>query len=320
MQPVRKTKRKRIIIGSFIAILMLMNIVAALHAYRFTHFEPGQQARVRPDELSFAQKLSALLTGARNPRPQLSNFPQQAYSTLKIDGVHPTEGWYIKTPDSKGVVLICHGYGSSKAGMLDRAAYFLDQGYNTLLIDLMGAGAAAGNQTTIGYKEAEQVAASVQLLKKMGEQRIILFGTSMGAVSVMRYLSLTREAPVTAAVLECPFGSLLQTVSARFKVMGLPSFPMAHLLVFWGGVENGFNAFTHCPEDYAARIHCPVLLLSGGKDKYVSRTEIDAIYQNLKGPKKRSIYPEAGHENYLNRYKDQWMQDVHDFLIAETAK
>ena len=217
---IRKRKKRRILLWSTGLLVLLMNVVAALHAWRFTHFEASKQVRIKPDALSFTQKLSALLTGADNPRPQLFAVPQQAYTTISIKGTYPTEAWYMKLPESKGVVLICHGYGSSKAGMLDRAEQFMREGYSTLLIDLMGAGAATGNQTTIGYKEAEQVAASIQLLTQMGEQHIILFGTSMGAVSIMRYLSLTPAAPVQAAILECPFGSLLQTVSARFKVMG----------------------------------------------------------------------------------------------------
>ncbi|WP_222165424.1 alpha/beta hydrolase [Edaphocola aurantiacus] len=305
---IRKGKKRRILLWSIGLIVLLMNIVAALHAYRFTHFEPTTEKRVKPDALSFSQKLSAVLTGADNPRPQLFTTPQQSYVTLKIGGSHPTEGWYIKAPDSKGIVLICHGYGSSKAGMLDRAEAFLNEGYSTLLIDLMGAGAAKGNETTIGYKEAEQVAESVKLLEQMG------------AVSIMRYLSQTPGVPVQATILECPFGSLLQTVSARFSVMGVPAFPMAHLLVLWGGVENQFNAFEHCPIDYAAGIKCPVLLLSGGSDKYVSRSEIEAIYHNLRGRKVLKIYPLAGHENYLNRYKAEWIGDVHDFLTAEAGK
>lgn len=317
---IRKGKKRSVLLWSLGLLLLLMNIVAALHAYRFTHFEPTVEKRVRPDALSFSQKLSALMTGADNPRPQLFAVPQQPYTTLKIGGSHPTEAWYIKAMNSKGVVLICHGYGSSKAGMLDRAEQFLAEGYSTLLIDLMGSGAANGNQTTIGYKEAEQVAESVKLLKQMGEQHIVLFGTSMGAVSIMRYVSMTAAAPVKAAILECPFGSLLQTVSARFSVMGLPAFPMAHLLVFWGGVENQFNAFRHRPVDYATGIQCPVLLLSGGHDKYVSQQEIEAIFHNLKGRKVLKIYPLAGHENYLNRYKEQWVHDVHDFLTAEAGK
>ncbi|MNE85997.1 hypothetical protein D3C80_1830530 [compost metagenome] len=52
----------------------------------------------------------------------------------------------------------------------------------------------------------------------------------------------------------------------------------------------------------------------------MSRSEIDAIYHNLQGRKVLKIYPLAGHENYLNKYKDEWIGNVHDFLTAEAGK
>jgi len=58
----------------------------------------------------------------------------------------------------------------------------------------------------------------------------------------------------------------------------------------------------------------PVLLLYGEKDAEVSRGEIDEIMANLKGEKRLKTYPEAGHENYLTRYKKEWIVDVHGFL------
>ena len=39
-----------------------------------------------------------------------------------------------------------------------------------------------------------------------------------------------------AVVLECPFDRLLTTVEHRFELMGVPAFPLARLLTFWGGV------------------------------------------------------------------------------------
>ena len=107
---------------------------------------------------------------------------------------------------------------------------------------------------------------------------------------------------------------MLKTVKARFKTIGVPSFPMANLLVLWGGALNDFNAFKHNPIDYASSINCPTLLLYGEKDEKVSRKEMDAIFNNLSGDKKLATYPLAGHENYLNRYADKWTVDIKSFL------
>ncbi len=115
-------------------------------------------------------------------------------------------------------------------------------------------------------------------------------------------------------IIECPFGSMYQTTCARFENMNAPTFPMASLLVLWGGVQNGFWAFSHKPTEYAKQIHCPTLLLYGQKDKNVSSQEIAEIYKNLNGQKSLKVYKNAGHENYLKKYKNEWERDVYGFL------
>jgi pimeloyl-ACP methyl ester carboxylesterase len=96
--------------------------------------------------------------------------------------------------------------------------------------------------------------------------------------------------------------------------MKVPAFPMANLLVFWGGVQNGFNAFKHNPVDYARNINTPTLLLYGEKDEKVSRNEIDRIFSNLRGVKELKTYLSAGHENYLTKYGINWTEDVSSFI------
>ena len=123
--------------------------------------------------------------------------------------------------------------------MLDKADAFLNAGYNVLLVDFIGAGGSEGVQTTIGYHEAVNVRTCFEYLRSAGEDNIILFGTSMGAVAILRSISDLGVRP-EAIIIECPFGTMRQTVMARFTMMNLPSFPMADLLVFWGGLENGF--------------------------------------------------------------------------------
>ena len=68
---------------------------------------------------------------------------------------------------------------------------------------------------------------------------------ALGIVESFSVASLIEGAD--AAVLECPFDTMLNAVRARFTAMGLPSFPGAGLMVFWGGWQHGYNAFAHNP-------------------------------------------------------------------------
>ena len=291
-----------------------MNIVAAFHAYKFTHFANSNSNKTKnPGKLSFGQKILTLIFGVSNPRPVKGSKPATTFETIQLKSNKEIECWSIKADSAKGTVILFHGFGGEKSSLLDKADIFRSFGYNTLLVDFMGSGGSEGNQTTIGSKEAEQVKTCFDYLTKQGEKKIYLFGTSMGAVAIMKAINDYQLKP-QAIIIECPFGTMYQTVCARFRSMNVPSFPMAGLLVFWGGVENGFWAFGHNPTEYAKKITCPTLLLYGAKDEKVSKEETDAIFANLNGKKELKIYQEAGHENYLSKYKNEWTQDVETFL------
>jgi pimeloyl-ACP methyl ester carboxylesterase len=298
-----------ILIGFF-----LLNFVAFFHAYKFTHFDATIKHKTQdPKKLSIGKKIQTIFLGIDNPRPENKIVPDSAFQTIRLKSNKIIECWLIRSAAHKGTVVLFHGYGGEKSSMLDKAEIFLNLGYNTMLVDFMGSGGSEGNQTTIGYHEAIEVKTSFDFLDSSGEKNIILFGTSMGAAAIMKAMN-DYHLKISAAILECPFGTLLETVQARFHTMHIPSFPMANLLVFWGGVENDFKGFQFKPEQYAKTITCPTLLLYGNLDDKVSRKEIDDIYMNLNGQKKYASYPLAGHEDYLIHYKDKWKNDVSTFL------
>lgn len=311
----RKRKLFKRLLWAFTIFFLLMNVSAYFHAYRFTHFTTKNITRTKDaKEISTGEKIKTLFIGINNPRPQNKKVPTQKFETINLQSNKMIECWSISTDSiSKGTVIIFHGYSGEKSSMLDKSDEFIKLGYNTLVVDFMGSGGSEGNQTTIGYKEAEEVKTCFDYLTKKGERKIYLFGTSMGAVAILKALNDYNIDP-TAIIIECPFGSMYQTTLARFKLLGAPTFPMASLLVFWGGVQNGFWAFSHKPVNYAKKVTCPTLLLYGEKDDRVSRREIDDIYENLGSKKQLKTYPLAAHENYLLRYKTEWTADIKNFL------
>lgn len=312
-----KTNKKWIkrSIWTMTTIFVLMNVVAIFHSYKFTHFTKQVVEKTKnPKKLNTLQKLNTLIFGVNNPRPTNQTLPTSEFKTVYLNSNKKIECWEIKTKNSKGTIILFHGFSGSKSTMLDKATVFKKLGYNTFLVDFMGSGGSEGNQTTVGFLEAEQVKTSFNYLSNKGEKNIYLFGTSMGAVAIMKAIS-DNEIHPKGLILECPFGSMYQTVCARFTNMNTPTFPMASLLVFWGGVQNGFWGFSHNPKDYAKNINFPTLLLHGAKDDRVSIEEINEIFKNLNGMKTLKIYEKAGHENYLIQYQNEWTNDIERFFI-----
>lgn len=303
---------------TLLALFLLLNVVAFFHAWKFTHFsdEPGQPSRGY--QLSTGQKVQTLFFGIENPKPKNTALPTQPFETVKIESTETLEGWFVPTDSARGTVALFHGYRGERSQMLDRSDELHHMGFSTLLVDFTGSGGSEGLVTTIGYDEAEQVRDVYEFLQKRGEENIVLFGTSMGAAAVMRAL---HEYPLepAAVILECPFGTMYGAVEKRFELMGAPTFPMAGLLTFWGGVQNGFWAFSHNPEDYAHAITEPTLLLWGEADNRVSRSETEAIFGNLAGEKTLHTYPNAGHESYLNDHAAEWREDVRTFVTRTVS-
>ena len=266
---------------TLLTIFVLLNVIVCFHAYKMTHFTDKQVERLEEGKpMSTATKIKTILFGVENSRPQNTTAPSQKFETIKLKSNVTLECWNLKADSAKGTVIIFHGYRAAKSQMIDRSDEFLKMGYNTMLVDFMGSGGSDGNSTTIGYEEAKEVKTCYDYVASKGEKHIYLMGTSMGAVAIMKAMNDYHLEP-TAVFLECPFGSMYKTVGVRVRLMGLHTFPATPLLLFWGGVENGFWAFSHNPTEYAKAIKCPTLLMWGEADIKVSREETDEIYANL---------------------------------------
>jgi alpha-beta hydrolase superfamily lysophospholipase len=306
---------KKKLIWISVVVFSIMNVVAYVHAYKFTHFSNHVVERTNdPTELDALQKMKLVFTGIENPRPSAHEATRQKYTTIEIQSTELLSAWSIKQKSSNGTVILFHGYAGEKSSLLTRAEVFRQLGYNTVLVDFMGSGESGGNSTSIGYIEGEQVRDCYKAIMVSGEKNVFLFGTSMGAAAILKAVDEYGIKP-SGIILECPFGSLYKTVCARFKLMNIPAVPMAALLAFWGGVQNGYWAFSHNPSRYASSVKCPTLLLFGEQDNRVSMQETQEIFNNLKCPKTLKIYPNEGHQVFTPENKEAWTNDVTGFLL-----
>jgi alpha-beta hydrolase superfamily lysophospholipase len=314
-------RRRRLLALALIVPFLLLNVVAYRQAHALTHYVPGGARIGSPEALSRWQKARVLFTGAAVPRPENRSTPaafQLPFSTHTITGDGATlEAWHVPAAAPRGLVLLFHGHAASKAALLPEAAAFHEWGYDALLVDFRGSGGSSDSVTTIGVREADDVAAAVAYARgQWPGRRLVLFGPSMGAVAILRAVALGGVA-ADALVLECPFDRLLTTVEHRFDAMGLPPFPLARLLVFWGGVQHGFDPFAHNPVEYAAGVRCPTLLMHGARDPRVRSAEAESVFAALAGPKRWELFAEAGHQSYCGQCRERWGEVVQEFLIEQ---
>lgn len=308
------------------ALVLLLNVSAYMHAYAMTHYLHGGERTNKPEELSLFEKVKVLLVGVRIPRPVCDVGPSQVGLKHDVHRFRAGDGtececWSIATPESKGLCLMFPGYAQAKSRLLDEARVLCESGYDCFLVDFRGCGGSSGDSTTVGYLEAAEVAAAVRYAREnlLPEQPLFLYGRSMGGAAVLRAIA-ELDVDVEGIVLESPFDRLLSTVENRFAAMGLPSFPGAGLLIFWGGVQQNFWAFSHNPVEYAKQVRCPTLVLHGSSDSRVTLDQVRSVVGNLPGDKKLIPFENAGHESLHNASPGKWKENVLQFLQAEVSR
>lgn len=302
---------------------LALNVLAYRHARAMTRFSEGGPRTPRPEALGTSEKLGVLLSGVRLPRSRNNRTPAalglafEPRSARTSDGLE-LEAWYLPRREPRGTVLSFHGYADRKASLLEAARAFHELGWAGLLVDFRGSGGSQGERTSIGFHEAEDVVAALSLARAEGlPAPHVLFGVSMGAAAALRAVGALGARP-QALVLQYPFATLSSAVAHRFRSLGAPE-PLAPLLVFWGGLQQGFNGFRHAPVDYARGVTVPTLLMQGDRDDRVSLAEARAIHAALAGPKQLEVFEGVGHVSLVAARPEQWTRVVSAFLAALAA-
>jgi alpha-beta hydrolase superfamily lysophospholipase len=255
--------------------------------------------------------------------PASMNLPYETHRYRGADGTE-YEAWRVpaggppwrRWRGSRGVCVLFHGYAGCKASLLREAEVVRQAGYDAFLVDFRGSGGSSGTVTTVGYREADDVADAVNYVRQtFHPARVVIYGRSMGAAAALRAVATGKARP-DALVIESPFDRMFSTVAHRFDVVGVPRFPLAPLLVFWGGVQHGYWAFDHNPIDYARSVTCPTLMIRAGRDPFINRREAESVFNNVAGPKQLLVVDRAAHEPCIGVDKDHWSRRVTEFLLA----
>ena len=309
------------------AILLLLGAFAGLnalsrrHARAMMRYADGGPRTPKPEELSGGGKLRTLFKGVNLPRPYASVVPMNwgiEFKALRIgDESGPVLGaWYCPNKDGSPLAILFHGYGAEKSSLLPETRAFMALGFSVLLVDFRGSGDSSESYTSFGYHEADDVALAFRAASEsLPHSQIILYGQSMGGAAILRAMHVHDVQP-DGVIVEAVFDRMLNTVRNRFKAMGVPGFPNAELLVYWGGREVGFDGFAHNPEMYARSVNCPILFLHGEVDSRARVEEARRVYDAVGGRKSFVVFTGTGHESCVSSHPEEWAVAVKDFVAG----
>lgn len=186
--------------------------------------------------------------------------------------------WYL--PGTNGRTLIgLHGINDNKEQWLAPAVDLQRRGYGVLLLDFRGHGQSEGRFVTFGDRETEDVRAVLNYLRMRGDvdvARIGAMGLSLGAITAI--IAAARLPELRAVVAEAAFGDLKQDLGGAFhRFTGLPAFPFANLVVFWGRLMVGAKLSQLRPIAVVDRIAPRAIFIIGDlKDNLVAEPQTSA--------------------------------------------
>ena len=320
--PGKDTKKKwssylRLILWVLLLQFILLNISAFLYAGKLTKYVSRAESAKQTTPTNIFSKTWRLFTGKKFSKAIVNAKPVYSYETilLKTKNNLVLEAWYAKTDSTpRGTVVLFHGLNNSKSMSIQESNEFRFMGYNVLLVDFRAHGNSEGNTTTIGWQESEDVKLAYDWLVQKDENKIFLWGFSMGSVAVLKAVS-ENNLKVAGVILEMPFGSLLQHMKARAPTFGFPKQPFGVLVTFWTGVRRGFNGFKFDLNNYAEKLICPVLYQWADKDIYVTKTEAETLFNHIGSKQKKMVvYENAIHGSLVQQNITKWRIEVEGFL------
>ena len=209
---------------------------------------------------------------------------------------------YFHVKDGAPIELGVHGYRSmGPRDLYGGAKEALEAGHNVLLIDQRAHGRSGGGAITFGALESRDVKLWAEyLVGRFGEDtKILLFGMSMGAATVLIASGLDLPKQVKGIIADCPCSNGWEIISRTGKKRGAPVF-LLKPFVFLGA--RLFGKFKIKDTDVRAAVkhaRVPILLIHGLKDDFVPAymsEEIKAANDKIR----LELFPEARHiESYL---------------------
>ncbi|MGB8168724.1 MAG: alpha/beta fold hydrolase [Chthoniobacteraceae bacterium] len=288
-----------------------------MHAWSMTHYAEPSVRTTRAAELSGWGRLLVMAKGATIRRQINKRAPNDIgleFSTRTFTGAHglKLEAWCIPGTIAAPAVLMFPGYGGSKDTLLPAAKEFAALGWEIWLIDPHGIGGSEGTTTSIGWHEATDVAAAFREFRSGSNGACVLYGTSMGAVAILRAAHEGWVKP-DALILECPFDRFTHPIATGYGRFGLPGNLFGPATAFWVGAQQGFNAFDHNPVEYISSVRCPVLLLQGEDDDTIGRAYVRAVGNGLGPNGTFAFLPGAGHAFLVTGAAKVWKSSMRSF-------
>ncbi len=226
--------------------------------------------------------------------------------------------WYAPPATKSGeAVLLLHGHSGNRDQLLPHAAYLLEAGYGTLLIDFRHHGDSSGEISTMGAHEIRDARAAYRFLAgQPGVRAIAVWGHSMGGAVAAQ---LMREVEAAGLFIDATFADFPSLVRAGVRQRGLPAAGIADLYIWLFSRLSGADMKAHRPIDHLAEVDTPALLFHGDLDPAIPldhARRIAATNDKIR----LSIFAGGGHSDLYELDPARYQREALAYLASAYAR
>jgi fermentation-respiration switch protein FrsA (DUF1100 family) len=268
-----------------------------------------------------ARALVAPFRGATYISPSDYGLEFETVTLTTEDGL-TLAAWYIPSRN-RAAVIVQHGIYMNRTGMLGPSAMLARHGYGVMLVDQRSRGMSEGDKFSSGKYEVRDIEAAYRYLLGRSEvdpRRIGALGRSSGGVVVL--LHAAQNPGIKAVVADCAFASLQDVIpTAIKKFAGLPPFPFATLIQWFGERQLGFPASDVAPVRQIRLISPrPVFLMQGGRDTTIPPDSGQRLYDAAGEPRQLWFDPALEHNEFWyarpSEYEKRVVAFFDQYLLA----
>jgi len=225
-------------------------------------------------------------------------------------------GWFLPS-ENGAVVILQHGYKSTRKELLNEAEMLQRHGYGVLITTVRAHDYSEGEAITLGYYEMADMEAWYQYLISRDDidpEKIGIIGNSYGGMLSIQFASLNKN--IKAVVANCAFSSMADTVATSVThFTDLPEFPFVPLIVFWAETDTGIKMEEIDTTRWIPFISPrPVFLMQGGADTTISPESGQILYDAANEPKELWFDPELGHVKFDTERAEEYETRVVAFF------
>ncbi len=227
------------------------------------------------------------------------------------------QGYEVKNSKESNIwVIAVHGYVNSAISMVPSCKQFLRFGYNVLMPNLRTHGKSGGKYIGMGWLDRLDLLKWIEYLnKEYGNIKIILYGISMGAATVMMASGEKLPNNVKTIIEDCGYTSVWEEFSGKLKnLFHLPQFPTLYYANLITKIKAGYSLKKASSIKQIKKSVTPTLFIHGDKDKFVPFYMLDKLYNSANCEKEKLVIQNAGHAEAQEINPEKYWRTVKKFI------